>query len=56
MPANLHKPEDVDGYKGYLATFNLRPGQHVHLVWHDGAILQDPAGLLEGQYPDRRNG
>lgn len=41
-------------YKGYLATFNLRPTHHVHLVWHNGAILQDPAGLLEGRYPDRR--
>jgi hypothetical protein len=41
-------------YMGYLATFNLRPTQHVHLVWHNGAILQDPAGLLEGRYPDRR--
>ena len=30
-------------YKGYLATFNLRPTHHVHLVWHNGAILQDPA-------------
>jgi hypothetical protein len=41
-------------YKGYLATFNLRAKQHVHLVWHNGAILQDPTGLLEGGYPDRR--
>ena len=41
-------------YMGYLATFNLRPTHHVHLVWHNGAILQDPAGLLEGRYPDRR--
>jgi hypothetical protein len=41
-------------YKGYMATFNLHPKQHVHLVWHNGAILQDPGGLLEGDYPDRR--
>ena len=93
MPANVHKPDDVDAYmarldhplkaevqavretilgvhpriteqvkwnapsfsyKGYLATFNLRPTHHVHLVWHDGAILSDPDGLLEGRYPDRR--
>jgi hypothetical protein len=41
-------------YKGYMATFNLRATQHVHLVWHNGVALEDPAGLLEGSYPDRR--
>lgn len=41
-------------YKGYMATFNLRATQHVHLVWHNGVVLEDPAGLLEGSYPDRR--
>jgi hypothetical protein len=41
-------------YKGYMATFNLRARQHVHLVWHNGVVLEDPAGLLEGSYPDRR--
>jgi hypothetical protein len=41
-------------YKGYMATFNLHPTQHLHLVWHNGVVLQDPAGLLEGSYPDRR--
>jgi hypothetical protein len=41
-------------YKGYMATFNLRATQHVHLVWHNGVVLDDPAGLLEGSYPDRR--
>jgi hypothetical protein len=41
-------------YKQYMATFNLRARQHLHLVWHNGAILTDPAGLLEGAYPDRR--
>jgi hypothetical protein len=41
-------------YKGYMATFNLRPREHVHLVWHNGVVLQDPGGLLEGSYPDRR--
>ena len=41
-------------YKGYMATFNLRARQHVHLVWHNGVVLDDPAGLLEGSYPDRR--
>jgi hypothetical protein len=41
-------------YKGYMATFNLHPREHVHLVWHNGVVLQDPGGLLEGSYPDRR--
>jgi hypothetical protein len=41
-------------YKGYLVTFNLRPKDHVHLVFHNGAILEDPTGILEGDYPDRR--
>jgi hypothetical protein len=41
-------------YKGYMATFNLHARQHVHLVWHNGVVLQDPHGLLEGSYPDRR--
>jgi hypothetical protein len=41
-------------YKGYLATFNLHATKHLHLVWHNGVILDDPAGLLEGDYPDRR--
>jgi hypothetical protein len=41
-------------YKGYMATFNLWAKQHVHLVFHNGAILSDADGLLEGDYPDRR--
>jgi hypothetical protein len=41
-------------YKGYMATFNLRATDHLHLVWHNGVVLDDPAGLLEGGYPDRR--
>ena len=41
-------------YKGYLVTFNLRPTHHVHLVFHNGIILNDTTGLLEGDYPDRR--
>jgi hypothetical protein len=41
-------------YKDYLVTFNLHAKQHVHLVFHNGAILPDPSGLLEGGYPDRR--
>lgn len=41
-------------YKGYLVTFNLHATDRVHLVFHDGAILGDQGGLLEGDYPDRR--
>ncbi|MBZ0283533.1 MAG: DNA alkylation repair protein [Anaerolineae bacterium] len=41
-------------YKGYMVTFNLRAKQHVHLVFHNGAILSHESGLLEGDYPDRR--
>jgi hypothetical protein len=41
-------------YKGYMVTFNLWAKQHVHLVFHNGAILSNESGLLEGDYPDRR--
>jgi hypothetical protein len=41
-------------YKGYLVTFNLWAKQHVHLVFHNGAILNDKSGLLQGDYVDRR--
>jgi hypothetical protein len=44
-------------YKGYIATFNLHSKnakKHVHLVFHNGAILSNESGLLEGDYPDRR--
>src|SRR5689334_10560222 len=27
-------------YKGYLATFNLRAIEHVHLIFHNGAASQ----------------
>jgi hypothetical protein len=41
-------------YRGYMATFNLHAREHLHLVWHNGVVLEDPDGLLEGAYPDRR--
>lgn len=41
-------------YKGYMVTFNLWATQHVHLIFHNGAILNNESGLLEGDYPDRR--
>jgi hypothetical protein len=41
-------------YKGYLVTFNLWNKERVHLVFHNGAVLTDRTGFLEGDYPDRR--
>jgi hypothetical protein len=41
-------------YKGYLATFNLWERKRVHLVFHNGAILDPKLRILEGVYPDRR--
>lgn len=41
-------------YKGYMVTFNLHAKQHVHLVFHNGAILNHESGILEGNYHDRR--
>lgn len=41
-------------YKGYLVTFNLWARERVHLVFHNGVILNDGNNLLEGDYPDRR--
>lgn len=35
-------------------TFNLHAKDRVHLVCHNGIILPDPSGLLEGDYKDRR--
>lgn len=41
-------------YKGYLATFSLHVPDRLILVFHDGAVLDDQDGFLEGTYPDRR--
>ena len=41
-------------YRGYLATFSLHRREYAMLIFHDGAILNDQNGLLEGSYPDRR--
>jgi hypothetical protein len=57
---NPHITEEIKwnapsfSYKGYMVTFNLWAKQHVHLVFHNGAILSHESGLLEGNYPDRR--
>lgn len=42
------------GYKTDMATFNHRTPKHVHLVMHNGAVLGDTTGHLEGDYVDRR--
>lgn len=42
-------------YKGeYIVTFNLRPTDHIHLVFHNPDIAQVEDELLEGNYADRR--
>ena len=41
-------------YKDYIATFNLRATQHVHLIFHNPAIASIESEILEGNYPDRR--
>ena len=41
-------------YKDYIATFNLRPHEHVHLIFHNPNIAKIKSEILEGDYPDRR--
>ncbi len=36
-------------YKGNLASFYPRSTKHVSLMFHTGATLPDPTGLLEGE-------
>ena len=40
-------------FKGYLVTLDLHAPQ-LRLVFHNGAILADPEGILKGAWPDRR--
>jgi hypothetical protein len=42
------------GYKTDMATFNHRTDKHVHLVMHNGVVMNDTTGHLEGDYVDRR--
>ena len=42
------------GYKDYIVTFNLRPLDRVHLVFHNPHIAKVQSELLEGDYVDRR--
>lgn len=39
---------------GYIATFNLRAHQHVHLIFHNPAIASIENAILQGSYVDRR--
>jgi len=41
-------------YTDYIATFNLRAQQHVHLIFHNPAIASITSEILQGDYPDRR--
>jgi uncharacterized protein YdhG (YjbR/CyaY superfamily) len=41
-------------YTDYIATFNLRATQHVHLIFHNPSIATLKNDLLQGDYPDRR--
>ena len=41
-------------YKGDMAVFHPRATHHVHVVFPNGIVINDPAGLLEGDYKDRR--
>lgn len=41
-------------YKDYIATFNLRTHEHVHLIWHNPNIASIQSDILEGDYVDRR--
>jgi hypothetical protein len=43
-----------DNDTGGMATINLRNQKLVHLVFHNGIIVNDATGLLEGDYKDRR--
>ena len=36
-------------YRGNMASFFPRAKQHVSLMFHTGAALPDPGGILEGE-------
>ena len=39
---------------GDFVTFNVRPVDKIHLVFHHPSIVQIESDLLEGEYKDRR--
>lgn len=41
-------------YKEDIVTFNVRPTEHVHLVFHHPTIVEVKSSMLQGDYKDRR--
>lgn len=41
-------------YKGDMAVVVPRANGKIHIVFPNGIIINDPTGLLEGDYKDRR--
>lgn len=41
-------------YKGNMASYFMNAKNHVSLMFHKGAILEDPSGLLEGDGKEAR--
>jgi hypothetical protein len=48
------KPFDPKEYKRDLVVINLHSKDYIILVFPSGAMIDDPSGLLEGDYPDGR--
>lgn len=42
-------------YKGNIASFFMNAKKHVSLMFHKGAMIDDPAGLLEGEGKEGRS-
>ena len=42
-------------YKGNIASFFPKSKKHVTLMFHQGASIGDPSGLLEGEGPTSRS-
>jgi hypothetical protein len=41
-------------YKGNIASFFMNSKKHVSLMFHKGATIDDPSGLLEGEGKEAR--
>ncbi len=41
-------------YKGNMASFFMNAKKHVSLMFHKGALLEDPTGLLQGDGKEGR--
>ena len=42
-------------YKGNMASFFMNAKKHVSLMFHKGALIEDPTGLLQGEGKEGRN-